>query len=161
MIHRATLLSILLGTTALATAQAPLIKKLQTHYDAMSAAFAANKPDVFDSFLSKDYLLVQPGGRGKWDRKHVLDDFKRQMTRMKNAKWERHVRDVKVAGNTATVTVDGKFKGAFDMGDGKPHIFELTSLATDVWTVSPAGDKLSKSVIQRLDPLIDGKVPKM
>jgi len=140
-----------------------VIKSVQSDYDRMSKAFAKNDLSVFEGIIAEDYVLTPTQGKD-WDRTRALADFKRQMSRMKNAKWTRHIKKAHMDGDLIVVEVAGTFHGSFlpleDSFPGekkKMQVFDLKSSAIDSWDISGKAHKLKKSKILKLDAKVDGK----
>jgi len=79
------------------------------------------------------------------------------MSKMKDAKWTRKVKDYKTVSDHVDATITGHFSGWFGK-DHKQH-FELESLTVDSWRKGDHGWMLIKSDVKKLDPKIDGKAP--
>lgn len=152
---------VLISAFALSLAADHTKSDLQKQYNALGAAYRHDDVAVFEAVLAPDFTLKTPDGK-TWDRARTLSDFKTQMARMKNVRWSRKVTDVKQIDQHYDVVVTGHFSGWFAMGkDPKQHHFELESLTVDSWRKGDQGWQLIHSDVQKLNPKIDGKEPKM
>jgi hypothetical protein len=145
-----------LALAAIASPSKDVQKTLEGNYAAISKAFVDKDFDKFASFLAPDFKGKSP--RGIADRAKVIQDFKSQRERMSDIHWTKKITGLKVEGAIAHAQVEGVLTSKMDVGDKKPHTFDLKSVAKDDWALGKDGKWLLKSSeTTKLDVKFDGK----
>jgi len=149
---------IALSLAAVATAALAADKlqaQLEVNYKAITAAFQKNDIDGLSKYLAPDCVAHE--GTTTVTREKIVADFKQQMARIKNVTWDRKIVKFVHKGDTATVTVDGHFKGTMAGQDGKPHVIELNATSLDVWSKAKSGWLIKSIAVQHRTIKMDGK----
>ncbi len=110
-----------------------LTRQLEGYYAEVDAAFRRKDIQGIARFLTDDFVAYERGGT-KVARAETVAGFARMLETLRDIRWERKVRSLRVEGDRATATVHGVFEATALGADGGPFAFDIT--AEDVWVRS-------------------------
>ncbi|HEY3779718.1 MAG TPA: hypothetical protein VGL56_01450 [Fimbriimonadaceae bacterium] len=179
MKYYALCLPLVLGSLALAKAdKAGEAKKgIKAAYDQMAKDFLDKKFDGFSTLMTDDFQATREGHKEAMSRDDVIKDFKAQRDRLTDVKWTKTVTKFDRLGMkwkrgsyqekhytelVLRAWVVGRMTATMNLGDSKPHLFDLQAKSEDLWVHVIGSDwKLKSSHTSNIVVKIDGKVAPM